>query len=295
MSKLLKGTFLILLGCVFLLVSLGYISWDVVAELAELWPLLLVAWGISLMTKGTKVAFLGFLGPLVLVLALIYVLWGNYHGAARDIETVKLSQELTDIDEAQVTLRFAGGRLSVGPGNAINLIDAEVDYRADTSSPRLIYSEEEGFGRATLRRSGRTNAGPGLGNRWDVHLTDQIPLDLRLVAEGSSCNLDLDGIQTTDLEVTAGASKVQVRFGRGDMDTYVRVDAGVSTVRLEIPRQYGIRLLLDCGLCLKDLPDGMAKRAGGGGAYYSSNYDKAPYRMDLDVDAGVSRIVISQY
>lgn len=295
MSKLLQGTFLILLGCVFLLVNFGYISWDVVAELAELWPLLLVAWGVTLMTKGTKVSFLGFLGPLVLVLALAYVLWGNYRGAARDVEMVKAGQELTEIDEAEVTLRFAGGKLTVGPGNTMNLIDAEMDYRADTSRPRLIYSEEEGFGRAILRRTGSTHAGPGMGNRWDVHLTDQIPIALRLFSEGGNCNLDLDGIQVTDFEITAGASKVEARFGPGDMDTYVRIDAGVSMIRLEIPKQYGIRMLLSCGLCLKDLPDGMEKKAGGGGAYYSRNYDSAPYRMDLDVDAGVSRIVIAQY
>lgn len=295
MSKLLQGTFLILLGCVFLLVNLGYVSWDVVAELAELWPLLLVAWGITLMTRGTKVSFLGFLGPLLLVLALVYVFWGNYRGAARDIETVTASQELTDVDEARVTLRFAGGKLTVSPGDALNLVEAQMDYRADTSRPRLTYSEEDGFGRAVLRRTGSTHAGPGMGNTWDVRLTDQIPLELRLVAEGSNCNLDLSGLQITDVEVTAGASNVVVRFGRGDMDAHVRIDAGVSLVRLEVPKQYGLRMLLNCGLCFKYLPDGMKKRAGGGGAYYSKNYDTAPYKMDLDVEGGVSKISIEHY
>jgi hypothetical protein len=295
MSKLLQGTFLILLGCVFLLVNFGYVSWDVVAELAGLWPLLLVAWGISLMTRRTKVSFLGFLGPLILVLALVYVFWGNYRGAARDVETVTVSQELTDIDEARVTLRFAGGKLVVSPGDAMKLVEAEMDYRADTSRPRLIYSEEDDFGRVVLRRTGSTRAGPGMGNRWDVRLTDRIPLELLLVTEGSNCNLDLDGIRVADFEVTAGASNVVVRFGRGYTDAHVRVDAGVSSVRLEIPKQYGLRMLMDCGLCFKYLPDGTKKRAGGGGAYYSENYDTAPYKMDLEVEAGVSKISIEHY
>jgi hypothetical protein len=295
MTKLLKGTFLILLGCVFLLVNLGYISWDVMADVARLWPLLLVAWGLSLITRGTRTSFLGFLGPLVLIVGLVYVLWDDYRGGGQNMETVKASQELTDIDEAEVSLRFAGGTLIVGPGDSMNLIEADMDYRADTSKPRLIYTEEEGLGTAILRRTGSTHAGPGMGNRWDVRLTDQIPLALRLVAEGSKCNIDLNRIQVTDVEISAGASKVDVRFGRGDLNTSVRVDAGVSELRLEIPRQYGIRLLLGCGLCLKDLPDGMSKKEGGGGAYYSRDYDAAPYRMDLEVDASVSRVSIAQY
>jgi len=295
MSKLLQGTFLILLGCVFLLVNLGYASWDVVAELAELWPLLLVAWGITLMTKGTKVSFLGFLGPLLLVLALVYVLWGSYRGADREIRRITASQELTDVDEARVTLRFAGGKLAVSPGDAMNLVEAEMDYRADTSRPRLIYSEEGGLGRAVLRRTGSTRAGPGMGNRWDVRLTDRIPLELRLITEGSNCNLDLSGLRITDVEVTAGASNVVVRFGRGDADARVKVDAGVSLVRLEIPKQYGLRMLVDCGLCFKYLPDGMKKRDGGGGAYYSKNYDTAPHKMDLEVEGGVSKLSIAHY
>jgi hypothetical protein len=295
MNKVLTGTFLVLLGCVFLLVNLGYISWEAAEQLARLWPLLLVAWGIGLIARGSRLAFLGFLGPLLLVLALFYVIWRDYYGPNENMRSIKVSQELTDIDEANVTLKFAGGTLSVKAGDTLDLIEADLGYRADSSSPRLEYYEEDGMGYASLRRRGGTHSGPGLGNRWDVCVTDQIPIDMKVVSEGASCALNLDGVQIVSLDLSSAASSVKARLGVGDLDGSIRVDAGVSSVRLEIPKQYGIRLVMGCDLCWKHLPDGMKKRPGGVGAYYSKNYDSAPYRMDVEIDAGLSTVTIEQY
>jgi hypothetical protein len=295
MGKLLTGTLLLVLGCVFLLVNFGYISWDVIEGILKLWPLLLVAWGIGLITRNSKLSFLGFLGPLILLFAVAYVVWGYHYVGDGDKETYSLSQELTDVDEANVTIKFAGGRLNVKSGDTVNLIDAELETRADSAEPRLSYYEEDGIAFASLRRRGTTRAGPGMGNKWDVTLTDQIPLQVRLVSEGATSSLDLDGLLIAELDVDAAASRVNARLGAGDMDAEVTIDAGVSSVTLEIPKQYGIRLYVDCGLCWKDLPDGMKKRSGGGGAYYSKNYESAPYRMDVEIDAGLSKVVIEQY
>lgn len=295
MSKLLMGTFLVLLGCVFLLANFSYISWDVVEELAKLWPLLLVAWGIVLVTRGSKLAFLGFLGPLVLVLAVFYAIWSQYYRSVDDAQSFKVVQELTDIDEARVVVKFAGGKLNVRPADSLNLIEGELSFRADSASPRLEYYEDEGVGYVSLHRRGRTRSGLGVGNRWEVSLSDQIPLEMRLVSEGATCNLDLEGLQIVDLDLSAAASRVDVRLGRGDMNGEIRVDAGASIVRIEIPRQYGIRLYSNCGLCWRDLPDGMSRKPGGGGAYYSEGYEGSPYKMDVEVDAGISKVTIEQY
>jgi hypothetical protein len=295
MGKLITGTLLLALGLVFLLVNFGYISWDAVEELLKLWPLLLVAWGIGLITRNSKLSFLGFLGPLILLFALVYVVWGYHHTGSGEKETYSLSQELTGIDEAMVTLKFAGGDLNVKSGNTANLLDADLETRADSAEPRLSYYEEDGMGFVGLRRRGTTSSGPGMGNRWNVTLTDRIPLQVRVVSEGATSSLDLDGLRISDLDVDAGASRIVARLGPGEMDARISIDVGVSSVRLEIPKQYGIRLYVDCGLCWKDLPDGMKKRRSGGGAYYSSNYEDAPYRMDVEIDAGLSKVVIEQY
>lgn len=292
MGKLLRGTLLLMLGLVFLFANFGYISWDVMEGMLKLWPLLLVSWGIGLMTRGTK---LGFLGPLILVLAVALVVWGDYHGGSGELRGCKVSQELTDVDEAQVTIKFAGGRLNVKSGDTLNLLDAELDYRADSAEPRLSYYEENGMGYAGLRRGGATHSGPGMRNEWDVTLTDQIPLAVKLISEGATSSLNLDGLRIVDLEVDAAASRVNARLGPGDMDALIAIDAEVASVRLEIPRQYGIRLVLDCELCWKNLPGGMKKRSGGGKAYYSQGYDSAPYRMDVDIEAGLSKVVLEQY
>lgn len=295
MGRLLSGTILLLLGIMFILLNFGYISWDVVEGMLKLWPLLLVAWGIGLMTRNTKLSFLGFLGPLILLFALAYVVWGYHHVGEDEQAAFSLSQELTDIEEANVAIKFAGGRLNVKRGSTLNLIDAELESRADSAEPRLSYFEEDGVGYASLRRRGATHSGPGMGNRWNVTLTDQIPLQMRIVSEGATSFLDLGGLLIADLDVDAAASRVNARIGKGDMDASVSIDAGVSIVKLEVPKQYGIRLYVDCGLCWRDLPDGMKKRRGGGGAYYSKNYDNAPYRMDVEIDAGLSKVVIEQY
>ncbi len=295
MNKVLTGTFLVLLGCVFLLANVGYISWNAVQELAKLWPLLLVAWGIGLIAKGTRLSFLGVFGPLILILGLFYAVWADYYGPSENVKSMKVSQELTDIDEANVTMKFAGGKLSVNPGDTLNLIEADMDYRSDSASPRLEYYEEDGMGYASLRRRGSTHAGAGIGNRWDVILSDQIPLEMELVSQGATCSLNLEGLQIVSLDLSASASTVRTRLGKGDLDGSIRVDAGVSSVHLEIPKQYGIRLMISCGLCWKDLPAGMKKRPGGVGAYYSENYDSAPYRMDVEIDAGLSTVTIEQY
>jgi hypothetical protein len=72
-------------------------------------------------------------------------------------------------------------------------------------------------------------------------------------------------------------------------DSYVRVNIGLGEVQLRIPRDLGVRLVMDRFLASVDRA-GFVKR---GSAYYTANYDAAPVKITLDVSAVLGSIDVT--
>ena len=225
------GIFFLLLGGIPLLVRAGVVDADVLAEAWRLWPLLLVALGVSLILGRTSAGLLGTaLAAIVLgvaaggALASGTNLIGNVGGCGPDTTT---DQRLQD-----------GGTAS-GPVTATFDLDCgALDVSTQQGSDWTVDAKYRGAA-PTLDRSDTTlalHSPDGFGVRrqdWNVTLPADQARDVRIDANASTVSGRFAGAQLTTfhLSVNAGDARIDASEGKlGQID----VSGNAARVRLRL-------------------------------------------------------------
>lgn len=89
-TQFLKGLVIILIGVILLLNNLNLMDWSIWFNIFKLWPLLLISIGISLIFKRR----LSWLGPLLLLLGVIFAIGTSYMGIDLQLVTDKIPIEV---------------------------------------------------------------------------------------------------------------------------------------------------------------------------------------------------------
>ena len=184
---------------------------------------------------------------------------------------------------AQVRIRFGAGQLV-----------------AHRSSPGSLV--EGGFGGGVKQRSD----GPGQielsqdidgglpwfdhESRWDVGLTADVPLDLRLETGACQASIDLTELQVSRLELHTGASETRVRLPRAAGSTSVVAEAGAASLTLEVPTGVAARIQTRMALGNTRIDPALFPRTGD--VYQSPNYGTTPNQVDIRVQAGVGQLTV---
>ena len=311
-GSLIAATWLIGLGLVFLVRELADLSW------AEAWPLfvILVAVGSFVSTAvhgrftgiGVLWAFTGSVAWALIGVVLLLSTTGNL--GEGPVETLvdgwpwlavglgvwyligsvvqrgpglneALQLPLAGAGEAAVRIRFGAGELSARAAAPGQLIDG--DFRGGVKH-RLM-----GPGRVELEQD--TSQGlPWLdrGFTWNVGLTAEVPLDLRVDAGASKNILDLRRLRLRSLELHSGASETRVVLPEAAGATSVRAETGAASLILEVPDGVAARIRTRVVLGSVQVDEFRFPPVAGG--YESPDYATAANRVDIDVQSGVGSL-----
>jgi len=113
------------------------------------------------------------------------------------------------VDEADVTIEMGGGRLNIIGGSS-TFIEGSVLYNVDEWKPTTSISGDS----IILSQSQTKNVGIPSGdikNNWDLQFGKD-PFSLNISAGAYEGTLDLSGLALTNLKISDGASKAEVRF-----------------------------------------------------------------------------------
>jgi LiaI-LiaF-like transmembrane region len=246
---------LIAAGVVFLLSNLGLLSFDL-GQIWRLWPVILVVIGLDILLE-------------------VAVRRG------RPAETISIDQGA--LTEARVSVEFGAGELRMGPGApAGKLLEGEfsdgAEYQVRTSEVRLYGSRDWSW----WGWRGRT---------WDVRLTREIPLGLRLSLGACQARLDLSDLRVTDVTLETGAADTSIRFPRAAGMTRARVKAGAAQVTLSVPE--GVAARIAATMAIGSLNVDTQRFPPSGGGYASADYDTAANKLDLSIEGGVGSVSVS--
>jgi hypothetical protein len=263
-SNLFWGGILIIFGGLFLVDSLGIVD-------INLW---------------------GVFWPIMLILFGVWMLMG-YVYRGQPIEGEDGNIALEDARSAQINIHHAAGRLTVSSGaGPMDLVSGTfsggLDARTRADGDHLS---------ATLRVRDR---GPqfifpafwGPYNRldWDVNLTDEIPLDLKLKTGASDTVLNLTDLQVNNLRVETGASATEINLPDSVVKTSVVVKAGAASVKVNVPDGVAARIRVTGGLMGASINRERFPKSGG--YYQSPDYDSAPYKADIRLEAGAGSLTV---
>lgn len=180
---------------------------------------------------------------VILVISLITMACGiNINLPKTDIKTGPSVTEDIQVDlpetaenEVDLTLSFGAGEMKLSGGAKDLLVSGQVTYNVVDFKPIIETNDQEvTIEQGNLNVQGIPNFKDTIKNVWDFNLLNT-PMNLSIKAGAYSGKFDLGGLSLKSLEISDGASDVNLSFdepNQVEMDV-LRYNTGASSVRLE--------------------------------------------------------------
>ena len=307
------GVFLVALGGVLVAADLRALDTPTLTDVLRLWPLAVVAIGLSLVLRRTRLSLPGLLLAAAapgLVLGAAFAVAPRFVGECgtdrqqADTASVATSQGTFD-GPAAVTVRSGCGSLNVktAPGNHWQLDAGNTagrTPRVDSSTRSLSIDATIDEGRSFL---------DGGRDAWDLTLPTSEIDDLSVVVFAGHAAVDLPDAKIERLAMTVNAAKVQVDASTASVSEVSGVvNVGALTLRLPAASDLvgslrvgagSLRICSPPGLGLRVTSRGTAERFTVDGSqehtseWQSFDYDSAAHHADLQVSATFGAIEIN--
>jgi hypothetical protein len=246
--------FLVGVGMLWLLSNLNIISWQNVAVVFRLWPLVLIAVGLDLLIGRQSPRIGAVIGVGTAVIALGLVIVGPALGlvSTPELKNDQFSEPLEDADSAEIFLKSGVANLTLNALDDSNqLIEADLTHLGDVSfsaqgeSQKEIRIEEAGV---DFNKNWNPFAWFGEGTEhWEVGLSDEVPLDLQIEAGVGDSMLDLSQLQLASLRVNSGVGEVELYLPEMEEAYRATIEGGVGDVFVTIPEETRIDLKVSTG------------------------------------------------
>ncbi len=180
---------------------------------------------------------------------------------------------------ANVTLGFGAGKLNLQPGSADALVSGTATYNVADFKPIVTINGSDitvEQGNLKLNRLPILNA--NVTNQWDLAIGTN-PMNLLIKAGAYEGNIELGGLSIHRLDVTDGASKVDVSFSRPNLVemTTLKYATGASQVSIK-------------GLGNANASD--VTFSSGAGSYTLDFSGQLQRDMTVSVESGISSVTI---
>lgn len=320
-GSLLWPIILIGVGVIWLLGNLGILTGANLAALLQLWPLFLVVIGLDMLIRQDHPGLRPLLGLGAVVVLVGAALLGPSLGLGSDqVETWQKDIPLEGAESADISIDGSSALIQVGaltdsPNLAqMQIVDSgqiEMDYQpGPTASIQLSRHSPSAFGfLATTGDSAR---------RWNIDLSDRIPLNLKLDLASGNSQLDLHQLQLDELTLDGGSGEVALQLPGGPYHItsdhgsghwivdlprqsafqWEIADLGSGNLEIHVPAQVGIRIdIQDSGSGRLDFPADWSQLSGDDktGEWESSGYSNADYHAAITIrDRGSGDIIIRE-
>jgi|GEM_PF-639851 len=305
-GRMRNGAILISAGVVLLLNTTGYLFWSVWLRIFSLWPIALIAIGIELLFKKTRLSFLTILSPILFLAAILgpaFFYESDLGKIYRASQAYHWSEDLdSTLTEANAAIRLNAGNLVISSGTD-KLISAELDYFK--RRPLIIYEHTNLDGSATVKITDRERKwlrgslsrgwfrGAWEKKRWEIRLTDLIPIDLRVYVKASQADLDFSDLNIRDFDLEAKASDVDIKIGNLVEEVTARIQSKASKLSVSLPEDMGLRIVNRTNLSstsfswlnLKETDD----------AYQTPDFDQASRKLTLYLEGALTKLKIKKY
>jgi len=143
-------------------------------------------------------------------------------------------------------LRIGVGELTVsGAETSGSAMVADFTYAPPSWQPEVDYSVEGTAGSLVVRQPDSVKAPmfSDMRNEWNVRLAPGVPTELRLQLGVGRSDLDLRGLDITDLNVLTGVGDTTIDLsGPRATDLPARIEAGVGKLVVRLPRSVGVKV-----------------------------------------------------
>ena len=281
--RLIGGIILIILGILFLLTNLGYIGFDVLLGIFDLWPLLLVVAGVNILFNRR------FIVSLIawIIFFVILILYGTfYRGMNADTDFKTHFTKPAETSYGELNLDIGAARIDVDSERNDLL---KVDARGIKLSHNNTYKNDM---ETAIFNFANKNHGLTIyntrGSDYNFKLNEDVIWDLDLNLGAISGTLNLENIATRSVDLDMGAGNLNIilgnKYGRSDIE----IDSGASNINITVPKDAGIKIKLDSSLSKTNIDDLSLIKLGD--HYISPDYEERDVKLEFRISMGVGRV-----
>lgn len=304
--KIFWGLLLVIIGILFILKNTGvlFFSWH---TLWQLWPVILILWGISLIpVKDWIKLVLSLVTVLITFFAVQqygpkdnhkwHLQWNNDNedeDEGNDDAAVYNNSMSEDYDSLT---RFAELKLNIGVGNfkigdtTAKLI--EVKHDNENANYSMTAKVEDSLTIIDLSlEKGEFNNG-NIKNNVEMKLNPNPIWDMDLNVGAAEVKFDLSGFKTRNLKIQGGASDLDLKLGAAVPLTDVKLEAGAASITIRVPESAGCEIISNTFLSSKDFK-GFTKV--GSQLYQTPNFATSTNKIKINLQAGVARVDVLRY
>lgn len=205
---------------------------------------------------------------------------------AGPVQTESRSIEPQGATSAVVDVAMGAGQLRIA-GGAQNLLDATFVYNIPSWRPIVEYRLNGPQGNLAVRQPERTRGAVNTRYEWDLRLSNEIPMDLRVDQGAGTSNIDLRGLDLRTFDLDAGAGRAEIDLtGDWRRDVTAGITTGAGEITLRLPKTTGVRVEIARGIGVIDT--GGLRQADG--AYVNDAFGNSAVTMRIAMTAGVGAI-----
>jgi hypothetical protein len=235
------------------------------------------------------------IGTTAFVAVLVVLLWhgrgfsrrhGFYSGSQHNTQTV----DLQGAKSAHARLEMGAGQLTIN-GGASHALDADFTYSDSYDRPRVDYHVDGGVGQLNISQESHSFHFGRSQNDWNLHFSNDIPLELKVDMGAGQGNLHFRDIPLTRLDLNLGAGQMDVDLtGDRKTDLTADIEGGVGQASIRLPKNVGVIAHASGGIGSIDV-HGLKHD---GDSYTNDAYGKSPATIHLKVEGGIGQITLTQ-
>ncbi|GAB4400146.1 MAG: DUF5668 domain-containing protein [Anaerolineales bacterium] len=276
-------------GMIFLFDSFDLFGVQAWGALARLWPLLIIAAGVSVLVGKRNLLMAALAWLSLLALTFFLLLWGG-RADGQLVPGESLRYPLDGVQSAQVRLNPAIGSLQLrADPEGADLFNGEMMLlRGEQVFQSFAVTE----GRADLHlwSAGQFFIIPS-GNsapEWQTRLSGRVPITLQSELGVGQMHLDLTGLQIEGVTVNLGVGDILLTLpNQGNFNVEIR--GGIGQMRIRVPRGMGVQVRSETGLANFRAPSEYTRE---GDVWFSPGYSGSEYRLTLTLSQGIGSIMI---
>ncbi len=289
------GLLFVVAGVLIILHNACRLYWDFWWDLAQWWPLLLIAIGLEKLFSGLKLKPLAFLPPILLAAGIIYLTVNNGHylSDSRPYTSTNWEEKLDpEVESLDVYISHGNNDLKVRKTS--NYL-ANAGFDRSARRPKIDFERDGNIGRLTVKGSYRfggrfINISNYRDNDWDFGFNDKVPLKLECVGDDANIRLDLSDIMLQNLSVDDDDGSIDITVGNKMPNVNLSIDGDDSRLYLTVPEQAGLEISGGDysgyfeALGLKEVDN----------KFISDGFDTLAVKVHIDLETGLKHLSIQQ-
>ncbi|MCX6284998.1 MAG: DUF5668 domain-containing protein [Bacteroidetes bacterium] len=300
---------LIALGLLILLSNLGFVNsgWRI---LWNLWPLILVFWGIAVLPIKDLYKIISVIIILAFTVTFFNRLtekspwWGFHNGWQNhynwsdddnDTSSGTYSEQNLSVPSDSLTkhgvldLDAAAGSFTI---EGLTSDFLSFHKTGDIGNYSLTSKDTLGVKRINLSLEKDHVRSSVHSNKVDIKLNEKPSWKMIFDIGAAEMNLDLTNYIIDTISVDAGASSIKMKLGDKSPCTHVSLNAGASSIKVEVPEGTGCQINSESFLISRNFK-GFDKKADR--MYQTSNFNSSKKKIYITVETAVSSIEVNRY